>query len=242
MSEKEANRREKFSINVKKHAEFPDSAKTGFLTSTEFCKLTSELFKATFADYEGCIFETTENNCPTTLSLVFNHGQYDEDAIVACERPGGKSVGSSIIDRTRTRDQQLREGDRYYLTEDGKDVVTSLLIPRFYNNGKPDWKKIVGDFVERNPYNQYNQFGQRPPQQTRVAYIDLNRVCSLLFGSKLDGEPVEYSVAVTQMPYYQMMPGMTNNYLLSITRVSVKEMTKMYEKLGFGSVGSQIIR
>lgn len=237
------NQRKPFKITLDEHQPFEAIAESKYLTSNELCRLTSELFKGVFADYEGCIFETT--NGEPTMSLIFNHGKYAENDTVACERAGNKVSGSSILDRSRNRDRQLQEGDRYYLTEDGKDAIMSLLTSRAFNNGNPNWKNIVGDYTDRNVMNmyQYNQL----PQYTKVAFIDLRNLCRLIFGNNVDGDTVDYSVTIASplTPNgYQTMGSvpMNMNYMLNITRASAKEVAAVYEKLGFGTMGTHIVR
>ena len=45
--------RERFEIELDENLVFPSIADTAYMTSVELCKLTSELFKNIFADYEG---------------------------------------------------------------------------------------------------------------------------------------------------------------------------------------------
>lgn len=239
-NQENTTQRKKFEIEVKEPLQFDAIASVKFITSDELCKLASELFKSVFADFEGCIFETTQQGEPT-LSLIFNHGEYDEGAVVACER-GGKSSGSTILDRTRRRDIALAEGDRYYLTEDGKDVVKDLLIPREYNNGNPNYKRVVSEFVDRSVVNQFN-VGQLP-QYTKVSFISLDRVASLLFGVKVDNDIKEYSVRIGAAMPQPMMGGfqVAPKYMLQIMRASTNEVQEIYKKCGWTTAGSNIVR
>ena len=236
------NKREKFVIDIDEHFEFNAIAESKFITSKDFARLTNELFHSVFADYEGCTLEVNGNE--PTLALVFNHGEYDEKAITCCERISTKSVGSTVIDRGRSRDNLLKDGDRYYLTEDGKDVISDLLIRRVYNNGNIDLRKVVSEISERGPVNTY--FVQSQQQYTKVSYISLDRLCGLLFGTKdEDGTPVEYSANVVAMIPTYNVPGVNvnANYVLNITRVSSKEVADIYNKLGLGvQSGLNIIR
>ena len=237
-------KREPFKIEVDKPFAFDAIASSKFITSNELAKLTSDLFRNVFADFEGSIFEVSTQG-GATMSLIFNHGNYDKDAITACERLNSKSVGATVIDRGRSRDSLLRDGDRYFLTEDGKDVVKDLIVRRLYNNGKPDYSKIVGEYTDRGPVNNY--FIQQTPQYTKVSHIDLNRLCGLLFGSvDEDGNSVEYSVAVTAPinAGYNNMTGIavSTNYILNITQVSSKELNDLCTKLGLGVSGLAIVR
>lgn len=239
----EETKREKFEIKLEEHFDFGSMASSKFITSNELAKLTSELFHAVFADYEGALFEVSQGNEPT-MSLIFNHGEYGENAVCACERVSAKSVGSTVIDRGRSRDNLIKDGDRYFLTEDGKDVVKDLLIRRLYNNGNPDLRKIVSEFTDRGPVNSY--YIQQQPQYTKVSFISLDRLCGLLFGTEEDGEKVEYSVNIAAPinPGYNAYGGMSvsTNYVLNITKVSAKEITEFCNKIGLGASGVQIIR
>ena len=131
-------KREPYKIEIES-LDFKEDFSGKFLTSNELCKLTNEIFRAAFADYVGSQFELV-NGMPM-ISLYFDHAK-TKNGTYACERVGAKQSGNNVIDRTRSRDQQLREGDRYHLTEDGIDVIKVLLSPRFYNQGKPNWKNI----------------------------------------------------------------------------------------------------
>lgn len=241
-NQEKETKRDKFKIVIEDHADFPSIAKTAYISSNDFCKTVSDLFKSVFADFEGCIFEATNNGEPT-ISLLFNHGKYEEDDICACELAGAKASGNSIIDRTRHRDRQLLEGDRYYLTEDGKDAIMSLLTSRAFNNGNPNWRTIVSEYQDRSISNMYN-YGP-VTQYTKVSNISLQRLCGLIFGDKDgDGDRIEYTanIASTFTPAGLQYTGMTANYVLSVTAVSAKEVAKIYEKLGFGGMGVNIVR
>lgn len=246
-NEKKETKREKFAINVAEHEPFEATAETKYITSNEFCKIVSELFKNVFADYEGCTFDVGNAGEPT-ISLLFNHGQYSDDDTVACHlRDAKDSDGSSVIRNMRRRDIQLREGDRYHLTEDGKDVIMDLLTPRAFNGGKPNWGSIVQDIIDRNPTTYYMPASQIP-QYTRVSFIDIKRLCGLIYGRDVEDDQKDYQVTIAS-PLNQMsyamggMPTGATNYVLSITRASLKEVTKMYEKLGYGNMmGTNIVR
>lgn len=241
-TQNDGKQRDTFKISIEEHAPFNGIASTAFVTSNDFLKMVSEIFKATFADYEGCVLETTQGGEPT-VALLFNHGSYGENDTVACERAGGKTSGSSLLDRSRNRDRQLAEGDRYYITEDGKDAILPLLTSRSYNNGKPNWKLLVSEFTERTPQMIYGM-GQ-VPQYTKISQLSLNRLCGLIFGTNVDGDHLEYKVdlSIPVSTYSTFNPQLNTNYMLNIMRVSSAEIEKVYSKLGFGPVmGTKIIR
>lgn len=245
MANAEEAKRQKFVIEIAPEDHFPFEAiaETKFITSNQLCKLVSELFHNVFADFEGCLFNVSNNE--PTISLIFNHGEYAEGATRACERLSAKTVGSTVIDRGRSRDSLIKDGDRYYLTEDGQDVVKDLLIRRLYNNGNPNLRNVVSEFTDRGPINSY--FQQIQPQYTMVSYISIDRLCGLLFGDKdEEGNPVEYSVNIATAinPPYAVNPGISvnTNYVLNISQISSKELSKLCDTLGLTSSGINIIR
>lgn len=241
-NQNEKESREKFKIIVDDLEVEPGVAQTNYVLSSEIQKKISELFKSVFADYEGCIFEVS--NGEPTISLLFNRKKYDENERLGCYRIGANS-GSSIIDRRRNQDRQMQEGDRYYLTDDAKDVVSDLLIPRLYNNGNINWKLIVSDYQERNQ-NNYYMMPNQIPVYTKVSGLSLNRIlnANLLegFASKdKDGNKVEHG-ATLAAPLNYMNYQQGSVYVLTITTITVNNLNKIYEKLGFGSAVSGIIR
>lgn len=241
-NQNEKESREKFKIIVDDLEVEPGVAQTNFVLSSEIQQKISELFKSVFADYEGCLFE--DSNGEPTISLLFNRKKYDEDERVGSYRIGANS-GSSVIDRRRNQDRQMQEGDRYYLTDDAKDVVSDLLIPRLYNNGNINWKLIVSDYQERNQSNYYMMPNQIPVY-TKVSGLSLNRIlnANLIegFASKdKDGNKVEHG-ATLAAPLNYMNYQQGSVYVLTITTITVNNLNKIYEKLGFGSAVSRIIR
>ena len=71
-----------------------------FLTSNDFCKLTNEYFKAAFSDYIGSTFEAVQGI--PSISLYFTHA--DVDGTRAVQRADKKETGSTLLDKTRSRD------------------------------------------------------------------------------------------------------------------------------------------
>ena len=234
-SNQQEEQRQPLKIDLEQHLAFGSIASTKFLPSNELAKAVSDLFHGVFADFEGCIFEMPQNGSPY-FSLVFNHGEYDEDAIVACRRKGAIKNQNDVVSRMRYRDAQLQNGDKYFITDDGKDVIKPLLIPRAFNNNNPNWKTIVGEYSE----GRQGLYGYNAPQYTKVSFIDPDRICSLLYGEEIDGDRVEYHTSIFA-PLTSIPGQMTSNYMLSIIRVSSKEITAVYDKFGLGSY-SRIIK
>lgn len=220
--------------------EFTPDFSGKYLTSNEFCKLTNEFFRGCFADFIGSTFDII--NGQPTVSLYFDHGEKsDPNQVYACERVDGKTYGNNIIDRTRSRDTKMRDGDRYQITDDGIDIIKGMLIPAYYNNGKPNWKSIVTDIVDK-PSNYYQY--QAAQQVTKVIAIDPRAICSVIYGKteKDDNHSyLDYDVIV-RSSLNRIIAGQNPIYILEIAKAFTDHIVKTYEKLGVGTIGSNIVR
>lgn len=238
MSEqKKQENREKFVLEIEP-VKFEADAQVKILTSNDLCGYVSELFHTVFADFEGCKFEMSQG-IPSII-LVFNHCKHEEGKNYAVEMAGGKKIGNSIIDKTRAYDRLVQEGDRYHITEDGADIIKELLMPRhFTNNGKVNWGNIVADYVDAPNY----YAPQAGVQYTKISGIDPKAICRLIYGKKEGDSYIDYAVEVKSDLSVRNGFGTTNsNYALYITRAYNEQVKKTYEKLGFGTFGSSIIR
>lgn len=211
-----------------------------FMSSIEFCRLANEFFKAAFADFEGSVFEMSQGM--PSLTLYFNHAE--KDGVKAVERIASAKFGSTILDRTRARDAQMKDGDRYHITEDGIDIIKPLLQGRYKNTnqGKVNWKNIVSDVVDRTAANMYNN---NVVQMTKISGIDPRQICQLIYGSKDEnGKYIDYGVEVKAD--LNMRSGFqaqaSSNYVLAITKAYTGNIQSTYEKFGLAGAGSNIVR
>ena len=118
------------------------------ITSNELCKIAGQVFSKIFKDFEGMRFEVANNFF--YLAPVFNHGRYSEDDIVAVTLPENvHKSGNDLVNRVRSQDMRVQRGDRYVITENGKDFFANLLTDRHFNHGNPNWNQIVIDFTEQ---------------------------------------------------------------------------------------------
>lgn len=214
-----------------------------YMTSNELCGLASGIFREIFDDFYGTKFELMNNRFPS-ISLHFSHVDKTEGGTVATERLSAKQVGNTTIDKTRSRDNMMIHGDRYTLTDDGKDFIKKLLMPKLFNNGKPNWGNILAPVADNTAQSIYAPANVQ--QLTKVAFIDPKRICALLWGEKDESGLLDYDVAIIKdltMNYMGGMPGNPNsNYVLRITKAHTDTIMKTYEKFGIGTFGSSIIR
>lgn len=232
---------------------FDTIANSKFISSNELCKIASDVFKSIFADCEGTRFEVSNNQF--YIGVIFNHAKYntnpdDENRdIVACAIDGDiKKTSSNVVNVIRGRDSRMINGDRYVITEDGKDIFMNLLTIRQFNNGNPNWNQIVSDFSEQQVRGYYN-FMSGVPQYTIIRFIDVGNLCKFIFGSevkdehgnKTDDHYDYHANIITPINQFGMISGMsTNNYMLNITRVSDKNVRKLYADMGMGTIANII--
>ena len=235
--------RTKYSIDIEPD-DFNPIGEYKLVSSSELGLLAYEVFKSAFADFEGVIFEPGNGNIEPTYSLLFNHGKYGEDEVVGVRRSIdiSKVDPDSVLARTRFRDSLGRDGDKYLITDDGKDVVEPLLTNPMFNRGKPKWNQIVTEYSDRP--NGFYGYAPQTPQYTKVSYISISRLASLIFGRKNSEtkDIYDYEARVIGTTS-QARPGMpASDFMLMITRASTNEVNATYKKLGFSIANTNIIR
>lgn len=234
----EETKREKFKIDIEAE-EFSPVGEFKLITTKEFGKFINEIFKTAFADFEGVLFEPGNNGIEPTFSLVFNHGKYEDTERVGVKLCVPDAVNdNNPVNRIRRMDQFYKNGVKYVPTDDLKDVVEKLLVPKFYNNGKINWGNIVLDYQEPK----YNMYGpQNPDQYTKVIGISPKRLASLVFGYKDEDSDDIYDYEVRFLGSMNLGFG-NNQSFLQILRASANEVNSLYKTFGFNVTNSNIIR
>ena len=172
------------------------------------------------------------NQQKPTMTIFFNHRDYAETDRVGVKKGGDKQSGSELLDRSRRRDRILASGDRYFLTEDAKDILEDL-IPHAFNQ-KIDWKNFVSEVNFGN-----FQTGNRQPNLTCVRGISVEKLCEKikLIAPNDDDDRYEYAFTIkaelTNSNMMIMGNNFTRNYLLTIMKASEKELDKVYAELGY---------
>lgn len=236
----EEQKRKTYTVDVKP-MEFDPDCSSRFISSNDFCKLANMYFKACFDDVYGTEFEVTQGM--PTINLYFNHvTDRKEGAVYGCVQAAEQSIGNTLIEKTRNRDNYLKNGDKYFLTEDAKDIIKPILTPARYNQGNPQWKSIVADIEDRNAQQMF-MVGQ-PGKFTKVVGISPEKLCGLIFGTREGENFIEYGLAVLedrsmrQMPF----PGAANkNYVIQITKAYNGNLRKTCERFGIANIGSNIV-
>ena len=238
-------KKEPFRIEIEQNEKFGNIMSEKYMTSNEFCTKVTELFRSVFADFEGSKYEINQQGIGT-ISLFFNHSEPKEkdrrNAITRNVPREDAKIMNDTVRRIRMQDNRNRNGDRYFLTEDGSDALSGLIAPQMVNrnNGEPYWNKIVAEVAQPSQY-----YGQPPIQYTKVSMVDPVKLAALIYGqTDDDGERLEYGVRImSSMPQLVGGNNFSANYMLAITRVVEKEVVRLANMLGMSpSVGIDIIR
>lgn len=238
------DQRKKYAINENGEplVAFASIANMAYIHSNQFANIVAATFRQTFADFEGCLFETAQDGRPF-MSFFFNHAKTDSNLPCACELVNAATAkGNDVISRMRQRDSLMKDGDRYYLTQDGIDIFSEL-VPDFYRNRnqKIDWKKYVSETSDPTILpNQWDRssWGRPRAQFTMVTFVDVNLLAKLIYGSynKETNEIYDYEVLIKACLDAPMNPyqsySRTHNYMLEIKQVPVHAVQEVYKSIG----------
>jgi hypothetical protein len=112
-------------INVDQHLKFGAISDMAYMSSVEFCELVSKAFKRIFVDFEGCRLVPIPSTNQLQMQFYFNHKELPvtEGMYRACTKDGKTEAANSTLAAIRRRDHLLNVGDRYFLTDDGKECI-----------------------------------------------------------------------------------------------------------------------
>lgn len=241
-------------IVFEENVPFEPIADVKYLSSREFLQTVTLAMKSVYADYEGCKLVTV-NNGQNYVIFYFNHNPNPNSAgIVAltAEAPGTNTTKNTTLRSIRLADSYRTNGEKFYLTEDGKSTIRDLLVAgnlTFQQNGKVKWDKVVFETSDPNP--QYSAYNRNMQMLTAVSYIDTNKLAALMYGDEKDANGYskwEYVVSTVHSLQPSSIPngasfGIRGDVMLRIERISADETRKLATKLGVQQAsGLDIVR
>lgn len=241
MANETTEKKERFTISVLEHEEFPKAYEGYFVKSTNFCKMVSAFFRTVYSDFEGCTLEFTERNRPY-LALYFNQREEaptNGTVAATCRFSPESNTGNGVLDRRRQMDGWMKYGDRYYLTEEGKEGLEDLLLPEaFDQKRRVNWGKIVApvSYTNNQPY------APKTPQYTKVNFISMDAICDMIYGVQSEDGKHVHSVSVL----YSLNPtapgiAVSRCFMLRVDRMNDTELREIAQNdLGFMIGGNDI--
>ena len=233
-----------FKINIEEYEKFDSLVETSFITSTEFCKTVSELFRAVFPDCIGSSLDVVPGSNVHTISLFFDHLDHGDQIVAVTKDTDDQKTKNVVLRSTRSYYTRLREGDKYHLTDEGKSALVDFLMdPQmarsiYSANYEVKWDKIVSDVADP-------QAGMMNGRQlTKVSFIDVDKLAAAIYGeTNANGDKVVYRVRnLGSLPVY--VGGYSSSgYSLAVDRVVESNVQKMCNAYNIGvNNGLNIIR
>lgn len=241
---------EKFVINIEEHPPFDPIVETKYISSDDFCKLVSDLFRAVYADFEGCEYAINQQG-RGAINLFFNHSEPDDnDRFNGITRTmpdkNGSNLKNDTVRRIRQHDSYNRNGDRYFLTEQGAEGISKFIFDNMYvkKDGTISWDKLTAEVSQGQRY-----FNQQPIVYTKISMLDPDKLAAAIFGpTNEDGDNLCYAVNMMRSIPQMVIPncmggGMQPQFMLYIQKVSEKEVAKLCNQCGVApNQGLNIIR
>lgn len=238
-------------IFFEQNIDFESNAETKYLSSNKFLQNVSNVMHSVYADFEGCkLVPMKDGSC--YIIFYFNHGKYDpsDDKIIACT-PIAPNVSATneTLRSIRLADSYRSNGEKYYLTEEGKSSIMDLLIRgnlTFHENGKVKWDKILFEAADPNP--QYAYYNRQMQMLTSVSYIDPCTIAALMYGDGSSKESPNPKWEYVVRCHNSLIPNrygqvISSGLMLSIDRISIEETQKLAMELGIQQApGLDIIR
>jgi hypothetical protein len=234
---------------IQEHETFEHISDSKFLTSTKLCELISGMFGSIYADFEGCNMEFIPGTNQPSITLYFNHKDNSGSTLpAACTKEDVEAKASnSTLRSTRSYNNRLINGDRYYLTKEGRALEEFVFDGnQFYKTNKDgvrsaNWDKLVSEIADGNfqYQNVYQQF-------TQVKCLDPSKIVEAIFGTiDESGNAWVYGVRVLRsIPSVSIINGVTTaGFVVAIERVSKNEVEALAKQFGLNTNnGLNIIR
>ena len=251
-------------LTVEKHSTFNDVISTATLSSSTLEKEISELFGATFDDYEGCKITPVgpPNQQVLKCRLYFKPAfTKSQDGFYAVKVRGEninnqKRKGSSLAELVSTVNQ-LAVSKRFDLEEDAKELLAEFLMisdARIVERFNVDLGKVVNVRLPKN-WNQYTEeitdamTGTRFQTPYFVVNLDLLPIVSKMYGKKDAAEVAKYAsrgiIPKDRFQYAVNIVKVLNptmkQFILEIRRIDIKQMESISQSIGYGMVTGNII-
>lgn len=239
-------------LSIEEHEEFDPIFGSKYISAKELCETTSSIFKQVFGDFEGCVLGGITGTNQLEIKLYFNHANNNPDMAKCCSKEiDDEGTKNSLLLKTRRYNSRMTQGDRYFVTEEGKATLAPLLVNSkalLQNNGTINWGKICSEVADTS--TQYD-FVQMRQQYTAISFIDPVKIIELVYGTESTDETGAthkwvYNLRVANsIPTLAIQQNVNSpmNWMLCIDRISEEETEKLARRYGFSMVnGLDMVR
>lgn len=248
------NEPKKSLLEITEHEDFDPIVGVKYLSATEFCETVSSIFKVVFADFEGCLLGGVSQSNQIEIKLYFNHNPQNENSgrPVCCSKEvDADGTKNAMLAGYRRYNNRMINGDRYFVTEEGKATIAPLLLENralLNRNGNLDWSKICSEVTDNGSQWVYDP---TKLQYTMLSYIDPTRLVELIYGTETTDATGEKHRWVYNVRVLHSMPSIYLNHnnddpmswMLGIDRISEQETEKLAARYGLAvRSGLNIVR
>lgn len=209
--------------------EFDGLLKAKMTTTVALAKSVNRLFRPALSDYEGCIILPNQFG-QLELTLWFKDKGNPIDGSAKALMPTNQinRQQSSVNDKIRAMNARNRQKS-YELTQDAKDVLGEFIWVKQGHN--IDWNQHVLEQTQQNLGN-YTIY-------VKIVGIDILRILRKIYGKKKDNSIVEYNISIIR-PVGVDFGYNSQNFLINILQLDVKEVEKIASEIGFIPANGQI--
>lgn len=239
-------------LTIEEHDEFDPIVGVKYLSAKELCETVSSIFKVLFGDFEGCTLAGIPGSNQIEIKLFFNHTNGKPGMAMCCSKEIDEDgTKNSLLLKTRRYNSRMTQGDRYFVTEEGKATLAPLLINNkalLQNNGTINWGKVCSEVADTSSQYAFEQMRQ---QYTAISFIDPVKLIELIYGDRTVDQSGNEHKWVYNLRVINSIPTLTlqnnanspMNWMLGIDRISEEETEKLAKRYGLSmSNGLDMVR
>lgn len=226
-TDESGTKEEPFRIAIEEHMDFPNLLRGGLLTTFELMQYISEILTPAYKDYAGC--HVIPISGKFDIRLFFKTPSVDNKAATSAFTLADNRPGNNLIDRVSHLGN--RGSNRTYeITKHGKQGLAEF----FYAEEKNiNWNMVISEEADRQVTLPVNV---APQVYAVVSGLDINSIMRKIYGNKIDGEDVQYSVTPHKIigigQQNSATPNAMQNWLLSVQAIALKELDKAQRAVG----------
>lgn len=225
-----------FEINVTEKEQFPNMMESALLTLNEVSEKISELLTPVYKDFIGCQIVPVPQGFGYDCRLYFQTPSADNESIAyaftnySANSNGTTSSGSAIMQQIKSIESRATQ-KIYQLTDEGKKGLSKFFLKNFRKNlgagkyGEANWNNVF--FEQAGPYNN--------GVYAVLVGLDVDTFIKEIYGTK-DKSGHTYQYMMTPVRPLTGNASINSDWLVSIQRIAVDEIQKVYNKSGMVAV------
>lgn len=225
-------------ISANPPMEFTSQLDSMLITTFELAEIFNKMFKV-IPDFAGCTISPNPMglNLPLSLSLYFKLLPTKEE-FACCQSTADVTNANPQVARY-SRIAASAQLKKLTLTQDGKELLHSLMINNKNDIKKFNWRNVEVEVADPQPY------GAPAVPLLRIDGLDIYKVLPRVFAKPVDenGQKsknhYQFNINIIR-PMNAMMYGANGNYLINISRLNADYVEDLCRKVGCMPVSGAI--